>query len=377
MANRSYESAKAFQLLVDTLREAETLYLDPNRNVGGDIGVVESVRYLLHLLSAGIDFYLEGDPERPEFVRMVSPTRKFAGDNPDALYHFARVRADRAYRITGKRGRECYFSFTVHGRVSEDRLGMAAEPLLADVNDRSLTIAPDGSYELILSPDERPGNWIPLAPGAASLIARHYFESEKCVANEPDVRVELKIEPVNPPPARSPTQDADMARRTRDVAAFVRGGSIELLDMTALPVPFVSQIPNQLPQPSGFRASGSASWGAVDILYAMAPFQVQPDEALVMEGTLPECAFANVVLWSRHMQSFEFRDRRVSLNRRQIVPERDGSYRIVIAHEDPGVPNWLDTESHTEGTIFWRFLLAEQQPAATKCTLVPLSRVRK
>jgi len=29
----------------------------------------------------------------------------------------------------------------------------------------------------------------------------------------------------------------------------------------------------------------------------------------------------------------------------------------VIAHEDPGVPNWLDTGGHREGTIFWRYLL--------------------
>ena len=77
------------------------------------------------------------------------------------------------------------------------------------------------------------------------------------------------------------------------------------------------------------------------------------------------------------MQSFEFRDRRVSLNRKQILPEPDGSYRIVIAHRDPGVPNWLDTEGHTEGTIFWRFLLPESEPEKTKCTLMPLSEIRK
>lgn len=377
MTRRTYDSAEAFQGLVSTLREAVDTYLDPNRNVGGEVGVIESFRYLLHLMSAGIDFYLEGDPERPQFVKMVSPTRKLGGDNPDAIYHFARVRPDRAYRISGKRGRECYFSFSIHGRVSEEKLGMTAEPLLADVNDRNLKIAPDGSYELILSADERPGNWIPLAPSAASVIVRHYFELEKTIADDPDIRVELKIEPLSPPPVRASALDADMARRIRDVAAFVRGASIELLDMSSLPVPFVSQVANELPQPSGFRASGSASWGAVDVLYAMAPFRIEPDEALVMEGTLPACAFANVVLWSRHMQTFEFRDRRVSLNRKQMVLEPDGSYRIVIAHRDPGVPNWLDTESHTEGTIFWRFLLPESQPAKTTCALMPLVQVRK
>jgi hypothetical protein len=43
---------------------------------------------------------------------------------------------------------------------------------------------------------------------------------------------------------------------------------------------------------------------------------LKPDEALVIEGRLPRCTFANLVLWKRWMQSLEFRSRRVSLNRR-------------------------------------------------------------
>ena len=58
---------------------------------------------------------------------------------------------------------------TVHGRSEDGRLGAAAEPVLADVNDRGFEVAKDGSFEVILSPDERPGNWIALPPGAASV----------------------------------------------------------------------------------------------------------------------------------------------------------------------------------------------------------------
>ncbi|MBM3131438.1 MAG: DUF1214 domain-containing protein [Chloroflexi bacterium] len=377
MSNHSSKSAQAYNKLVDTLREAREVYFDPKRGIVKDIDIIEGYRYLLHLASAGIDFYLEGNPEHPEFVKMVSPIRKFGGDNPDAIYHFTRIRGDRSYRITGKRGRECYLSFTVHGRIAEEKLGLAAEPVLADVNDRNMKIAPDGSFEVILSPEEHRGNWIQLQPTAASVIVRHYFELEKTVADDLSIEVKLKIEPLGPPSVRPPMSDDDIARRIRDVTAFVRGGSIELIDMASLPVPFVSRVPNELPQPSVFRTSGQASWGAVDIAYAMAPFLVQPDEALIMEGRLPRCAFANVVLWNRHMQSFEFRDRRVSLNRVQMKRGRDDSYRIVIAHKDPGVPNWLDTEGHTGGSIFWRFLLPEGQMEKPKCTLVPLSEVSR
>ena len=143
--------------------------------------------------------------------------------------------------------------------------------------------------------------------------------------------------------------------------------------MGAMPVPFVSKVPNELPQPAPFKASGSASWGAMDIYYSMAPFVVRPDEALVMEGTVPDCAFANVMLWNRHMQTLEFRDRRVSLNRKQMKLGADGSYRIVVAHRDPGVPNWLDPEGHFMGLIFWRFLLPTAQPAKPACKVVKLA----
>jgi hypothetical protein len=76
------------------------------------------------------------------------------------------------------------------------------------------------------------------------------------------------------------------------------------------------------------------------------------------------------VLWNRFMQCFEYRDRPVSINRAQTALEPDGSFRIVVADGDPGVPNWLDTEGHREGLIFWRFLLPEEAPEKPRCRVV-------
>ena len=49
--------------------------------------------------------------------------------------------------------------------------------------------------------------------------------------------------------------------------------------------------------------------------------------------------------------------------------------RGVIALRDPGVPNWLDTTGHTEGTLAVRFLLAEGA-AKPELQVVPLAEVR-
>jgi len=124
-----------------------------------------------------------------------------------------------------------------------------------------------------------------------------------------------------------------------------------------------------------FRNSNTAAWGAVDIAYSMGTFELAEGEALVMEARWPECAFANVVLWNRYLQSYEFRDRRVSLNRKKIQLEGDGSYRIVVASADPGPdhPNWLDTVGHPTGTIFWRILLPQGEPEKPKCRVVKLA----
>ena len=105
------------------------------------------------------------------------------------------------------------------------------------------------------------------------------------------------------------------------------------------------------PQPSlrPQRWSSETGYGNLHAHYCAAPFVLMPDEALLIEGELPPCRFANVVLWNRYMQSFDYTRRRVSLNRAQMTLGDGGSYRIVVAHRDPGLPNWLDTEGRASG----------------------------
>ncbi len=94
-----------------------------------------------------------------------------------------------------------------------------------------------------------------------------------------------------------------------------------------------------------------------------------------MTGVLPPGVFANVMLWNKHMQTLEYRSRTSSVNAAQLELEGNGSYRIVIAARDPGVPNWLDTEGHPEGSIFWRFLLPDSDPPKPECVVMAVSDV--
>ena len=340
-----------------------------------EIDRAEGFRHLGHLLAVGLDHHLESDPERPMFTRIVSPFRKMQGDNPDAVYYWTKIKGDRDYRITGRNTGEGYLSFTVHGADPNDP---NVERVIADVNETSLVHDPDGTgYEITVSPDPRPegfeGNWLQSAPDAHSIVTRHYFERPTPAASDPDVHVVLRIEPVDDPgPAPTWTQDA-IAERLAEVATFVASKTSGMTPPTEMPdIPFVSRTPNVLPQPFSFRDAGIEVLGAVDAHYSMGPYELGEDEALVLEGTIPAAAFVNVMLWNKHMQTYEYRSHQTSLNRTQLELGPDDSYRIVIANRDPGVPNWLDTEGHTSGSIFWRFFLAEERPSPIECTVVPI-----
>jgi len=371
--DRAPQSTAAFNDLIAALTEIRDGYVLSEQRFTDPLDVVEGYRSVGQLLSAASELFFEADPDHPRFASIVSPARKLQGDNPDAIYHYARIRGDRAYRVFGTVGRECYTSFTIHGRSPD---GAMAGPLLGDINNRNFTVGADGSYSLILSATEQPGDWMRLDPAAHAVVVRSYFQLETSAQNDPDVHVRIGIEPLDAGGPPAPLSDEVFATRMREGVAFLRQTTLgQSLPDTPSPAPFVSAEPNVLPTPFSFRDSGLPVPGAADISYAMARWRLEAGEALVMTGRLPECAFANVMLWNRHMQTLEYRNRTSSLNKSQLHLEPDGSYRIVISHVDPGVPNWLDCEGHRTGTIFWRFLLPETDPERTTCAVVPVDRL--
>ena len=373
--NQAPRTTAAFDELIATLQLIRDGYVLSEERFTDPLDVVEGYRYVGQLLSAASELFFEADPDHPRLASIVSPARKLQGDNPDAIYHYARISGSRSYRIFGRVDAECYTSFTIHGRAPD---GALAGPLLGDVNDRQFQIEPDGSYSLTLSATQQPGNWLRLDPDAYCIVVRSYFQLGTSAQNDMDVAVRIEIETIedlDPPP---PLSDEVFSERMREGIEFLRQTTLgQSLPGTPSSVPFVSQEANVLPVPFSFRDSGLPVPGAADIFYAMGRWRLDPEEALVMTGILPSCPFANVMLWNRHMQTLEYRSRRSSLNQSQIQLEPDGRYRIVIAHTDPGVPNWLDCEGHHSGTIFWRFLLPETDPTRTECEVLPISEVAK
>ncbi|MDG2026046.1 MAG: DUF1214 domain-containing protein [Acidimicrobiales bacterium] len=369
------QARAAYDDLIETLTTIRDDYLGSERRFDDPLDVVEGYRYVGQILGVASELLIEADPDHPRLASMASPARKLQGDNPDALYHHARISGDRSYRIFGSIGQAIYTSFTVHAR---DENGAIAGAVLADVNDRDFDVDPDGRYEVVLSATEADGNWIELAPDAHCVIVRSYFELETSVQNQPAIEVAIDIEcldDVGPPP---PLSDEALANRMREGVALLRHNTLgQRIPGEGPTGPFAAEGPNDVAKPFSFRASGMDVPGAVDLFYSTGRFDLAPDEALVMTGRLPKGDFANVMLWNRHMQTLEYRNRSSSLNGAQMKLDEDRRFRIVISQQDPGVPNWLDTAGHRTGTIFWRFLLPEEDPEKPVCEVVPLADIRE
>ena len=352
------------------------MYLTPYNGNTTPHRLAEGERALAHILETALFFWLEADPERPVFKPYVTPTRKLLGDNPDSLYFFAPIRDDRSYRITGNVMGATFTSFTVEGGSFE---GHAATSSVSALGDDEMEIAQDGSFEIIVSRDKPArGNWLPLKKGAGQISTRHYHETRDCVAANPNIRIPLHIEPLDPAPLPGYGGDRDVAKHLGHVANFVREHAAMSL---AQPTPertrhlgWFSLEPNHFNAPGQWVSeSGGSAYGNTHAWYNSGFYELEPDQALVITGRFPQCRFANVVLWNHFMQTHDFANRQVSLNRQQVHYEDDGSFRIVIAHEDPGVPNWLDTEGRPRGQAYWRYVFPVEDPEAPKTKVVKAS----
>jgi hypothetical protein len=54
-----------------------------------------------------------------------------------------------------------------------------------------------------------------------------------------------------------------------------------------------------------------------------------------------------------------------TINQHQAEIASDGRLRVVVAHSDPGVPNWLDTGGRRVGLLTFRWFWPESDPTPT------------
>ena len=362
-------SKAAWGQLLDLLRDAGDRWIGPEWGITSESDHPEGVRVLSHILQSALYSHQEADPERPAFRRIVSPTRSFTGDNADAIYFEAPVAGDGEYVVRGNLAGAVYTSFTLEAGGHD---GSYPTGLAGVLNDTQIDVGPDGDYEIRLggAPAER--NWIGLPADGGRITTRHYFELPESAAASQTFHVPLSIRSTRdvPPPPR--WDDERVAAAIQRVVNHVRTKTVDGVRPGQILPSWLSQVPNVFNAP---EKPGTLALAAADAAYAMAPFVIGPDQALVIEGRWPDCRFGNLCLWNRFSQMFDYVNRPVSRNRANTTLLTDGSFRMIVAHRDPGLPNWLDSEGRAFGTMFWRFFLPEGDIVTPRCTVVDHSEL--
>ncbi len=324
------------------------------------VDLAAGYRHLFAMIGNGINQALmPADPYAPTFG-MFNRTDvfKWGLDCPDSAYLTTAIRGDLTYRVTGNVGTVRYMSFQAntgmanHGNIRKDELECDA----------------DGDFELWIGPEERPGNWLQTPPETDLLITRQFF----CDWDN-EQRATLQIELVSDLPADANTElliaTPDRVTRQLDaVGTWLEANikfwiDVEVLGLAAKPNLFDD------------ATVKSEMGGAQENINAWGHYDLGPDEALIIEATPPPAIYWSLHIGNFWWESLDYAARHTSLNDHQAVIDGDGVFRAVVAHQDPGVPNWLDTMGHTKGPLLFRWVVAEYGPATTT-RVVPFAEIR-
>jgi hypothetical protein len=310
----------------------------------------EGLRYVTRLARMAFKLCLEhADPAAPRLIQYMDPTQKFGVDNPDQLYQWARIGADYDYRLHGKRGTVSYIGIGVYGGSA----GGGGRRTVAHTNSTKLLPGPNGDIDVVLSAKPQSGNWVRLEPGTTTMIVR---QTRNDVDGE--ALADLALDRIDAPPFPPPLTSAQVVKGLDRAAKQILGTIAVFADLSDR----WRERPNYL-HPSDVKMA-EQSFGDPDIYYMGGYWKLADDEALVIDFTPPRCTYWGFLLCNYWTESLEYRYRRVSTNKHRARYRSDGSVRIVIAHEDPRLPDvdWIDTEGHREGTMTLRWLLAETTP---------------
>ncbi|MCG8592252.1 MAG: DUF1214 domain-containing protein [Proteobacteria bacterium] len=324
----------------------------------------EGFRYLSRLTRVALESFIEcADPAAPVFRRPAHETVKIGADNPDNYYESAAISDAHEYRITGTRGTVHYLGFGTYAGNYNKQGGRRGQIGYLEAADMKLE--PDGSFEIFVT-RERPAdaNWLPLEDDASLVIVRQTFQDR---ARETVAKLRIERLGAEGPPA--PVTAAFVDQGLQAAAGYVHGTAALFADWAE---GFAAH-PNELPLFD--PAVAAAAHGDPNIAYFHGYWELGPDEALVIEATPPRCDYWNFQLNNYWMESLDYRYHPIAVNHHGARLEPDGSVRIVVAHADPGVGNWIDTAGHARGTMCLRWIGADACPHPTT-RVVPVAELQ-
>lgn len=341
----SVEHLNAWRAFAATLGDAADALEWPGLELD-DLDRAEGLRYLARLVANGVAAQLGTASARHPAFGLLS--NGFGMDNPDNHYLGSPVDPRLDYRITGTRGQLSYLSFAAQNQnfANPSAITGGAGHLHGD----ELDLDADGRFTITASRSSCEGNWLRLGDDSTMVLVRQ-TRADPAVEDWIDVTIEC-LDHTDPPPPLDPDRVEDRLARV----ALYAGGAAAW---------FVQWVRPWLEHPNTFAFADPDEQqlvgGDPNIAAQSAYWSLGHDEALVVEITPPGCAYWNIQLANVWAECLDTR-RRVWRNHTNVVADDDGVVRVVVAHRDPGHPNWLDTAGHRHGTAHVRYVLAEALP---------------
>jgi hypothetical protein len=342
--NEAMDLPHAWSNLLDRLQESARVVADDpvNRN---HADLTAGMRHLLVLLAVGVDEVLRFDADPILSVEPASTNDilTWGMECPDCLYHRAALRGGETYRLFGNRGTARYVGLqTMNGIVS------TANALVDE-----LDVDAHGNFEVILSADENPGNWMRIDGANPTLTVRHFFYDW-----DAEVASSLSIERIGEPAA--------VAHRTAGPAAVLSRQLVALGDFVHDNLQFFLQFGGAAP-PNGFLPpiDRTAMGAAAENKPVIGRWELGEDQALILEVAPPDGVYWSFSIGNPWWETIRYGRHQSSLNAHQAVADSDGLVRVVLSGRDPGVANWLDTAGHSNGAMILRCVRTATAPTPT------------
>ena len=340
----------------------EQVFKDANDPSGAQR--VDAFRFLTQNLGQAFDLALETrDTRYPALHTFCGPTRKLGGDCADFTYQQAWIDGQSIYRLAGDRGTARFLNVTVQGaRVPGP--GVLHEPFgdtpEANLFGHQLDVADDGSFEIYIGGPERGPNWLPTTSVSRKLFIRQGFDRWDEVPAR--MRIE-RIDMDSPKPLPTPPT---MVEAMGWAGGFVTG---LMADWPEFPFTYGgvdAEHPNSFPTISkaGATDADRKRGRAAANMY----WELDADEALIVEFDAHDglWMFTNM---GAFFNSMDYLYRPVSYTPSRATTDADGRIRLVMAHRDPNVHNWLDTQGFSRGNLTYRHML-EGEPAVLDTRVV-------
>jgi len=315
------------QPLTDAIAEAEQL-VAAAPHIETEADLLEGLQYLAGCVAACEHMVFDYDRDHPMLLSGTGPFTKMGLDNPDTLYFGCRVQPNHDYLVTGVRGSTTDLSFQLLGGEYTDDNVPASQ---AAFDDRELEIAADGSFQ-----------WHVRPTSLGQLVIREVYGD--WAARRGTLSISRSdTAGTAPPPLTRAAIEKRYATTGKQLVNRIKTW-LQFPQWFYLDIPVNTMVAPRL-TPGGLATQYSS----------VGHFDLRPDQALVITLPVTDAPYLGFQLGCLWYISLDYINHQTSLNNTQAQADPDGKVRIVVADQNPGVTNWVETLGHRRGFLQFRW----------------------